>query len=115
MECSDCGGGLDRQILKGMRVQSKCKACHAAYMRRWRAERGGHAGLSSEQRRRSNARAYANVYLSRGKIQREGCLRCGGEAEMHHEDYSKPLEVTWLCREHHLERHDEMMRGDTDS
>lgn len=26
---------------------------------------------------------------------------------MHHEDYSKPTEVTWLCRPHHWELHKE--------
>lgn len=30
----------------------------------------------------------------------EKCF-CGKKGEAHHEDYSKPLEVIWLCREHH--------------
>lgn len=25
---------------------------------------------------------------------------------MHHKDYDKPLEVTWLCRRHHMLEHD---------
>jgi hypothetical protein len=24
---------------------------------------------------------------------------------MHHADYSKPLEISWFCREHHLALH----------
>lgn len=28
-----------------------------------------------------------------------GCKKIG---EMHHEDYSKPEEVIWLCRQHHM-------------
>lgn len=53
-----------------------------------------------------NARAYAHVYLYRGKIDRLLCEVCGEDAEMHHPDYSKPLEVIWLCRAHHKELHD---------
>lgn len=30
---------------------------------------------------------------------------CGEESEAHHPDYSKPLDVIWLCRKHHLEIH----------
>jgi hypothetical protein len=54
------------------------------------------------------ARSYANVYLRRGKIMRRPCERCGSpDAEMHHDDYSKPLEVRWLCRDHHNLLHDQ--------
>jgi ribosomal protein S27AE len=62
--------------------------------------------LSPEQRRKDNARSYANVYLKRGKIVRGPCERCGGSpAEMHHDDYGRPLDVRWLCRRCHLDEH----------
>ena len=62
--------------------------------------------LTVEQRLRANARSYAKVYLRRGKLERGCCEVCGlpGE-EMHHDDYSKPLAVRWLCRKHHVELH----------
>lgn len=34
------------------------------------------------------------------------CCVCGSQrSHAHHEDYSKPLEVIWLCHSHHMERH----------
>ena len=34
------------------------------------------------------------------------CLFCGDpKTEGHHTDYTKPLEVIWLCRKHHVELH----------
>lgn len=71
-------------------------------MRAWRAGRQ----LTPEQRRKDNARSYANVYLRRGKLQRAACVDCGSpESQMHHEDYDRPLDVIWLCRPCHLARH----------
>jgi hypothetical protein len=37
-------------------------------------------------------------------IVRQPCF-CGAKAHAHHEDYSKPLDVVWLCPMHHNERH----------
>jgi hypothetical protein len=75
---------------------------HAAYMRRWRIGRS----LSAEERRKDRARSIAGVALRRGKLVRQPCGACGEpKAEMHHPDYSKPLEIVWLCRSDHLLLH----------
>lgn len=84
----------------------KCRSCRNAYMRAYRA--AGMEKRDAETRRRSNARSYAQVYLSRGRLKRSPCVICGDpQAEMHHPDYSKPLDIRWLCRRHHRELHRE--------
>jgi len=41
-----------------------------------------------------------------GKLIRKPCEVCGSEsAQAHHDDYSKPLDVRWLCTIHHAEWH----------
>lgn len=40
-----------------------------------------------------------------GMIKRKPCVKCGKKAQGHHEDYSKPLDVIWLCPKHHAARH----------
>lgn len=80
--------------------QRWCKACRAEWMRNHRKP------LKGEARERANARSYANVYLRRGKLERQPCEACGAPSEeMHHDDYSKPLEVRWFCRSCHVEHH----------
>lgn len=44
------------------------------------------------------------------KIERKPCEVCGEKAQAHHDDYSKPLEVRWLCPKHHSEHHVEVRR-----
>jgi len=44
-----------------------------------------------------------------GKLIPKNCEVCGKKkTDAHHEDYTKPLEVHWLCRKHHTERHVEI-------
>ena len=41
-----------------------------------------------------------------GKLIRQSCETCGGtKVHAHHDDYSKPLEVRWLCPRHHNAHH----------
>lgn len=96
MNCSVCGTIVDSS---GHRY---CKACKARYMRDWRKTHP----QTVEQKRRQNARAYLHVYVKRGKIVKKPCQVCQSpDSEAHHADYTKPLEVVWLCRDHHLELH----------
>jgi ribosomal protein S27AE len=44
--------------------------------------------------------------LKMGKMQREPCQGCGSnQAVAHHEDYSKPLDVKWVCEHCHKAVH----------
>lgn len=44
--------------------------------------------------------------ISREKIRRLPCEECGEkETHAHHNNYSKPLQVEWLCKKHHYEKH----------
>jgi Zn finger protein HypA/HybF involved in hydrogenase expression len=98
-ECSKCDQPLDRE------GQRYCKECHAEYMRENRPK---HSELTILQKLKANCRSYANAYLKRGKLIKQPCEKCGSEdSEIHHEDYTKPLDVTWLCRKDHLELHAE--------
>jgi len=58
-------------------------------------------------------RQYANGLLKRavdsGKMERLPCAHCGATQNIygHHEDYSKPLDVIWLCPACHSTLHRE--------
>lgn len=44
----------------------------------------------------------SNKALREGRIIRRPCVVCQNpKAEMHHPDYTEPLEIQWLCRKHH--------------
>lgn len=44
--------------------------------------------------------------LKRGVLSKRPCEKCGDpRSEAHHDDYSKPLDVRWLCRPCHMEHH----------
>jgi ribosomal protein S27AE len=41
-----------------------------------------------------------------GKLSKKQCAVCGATTvEAHHADYTNPLDVTWLCVEHHRRLH----------
>jgi len=98
--CTKC---RERPRRKGN--QRWCNECHAEY---YRANRPKFSELSVKQQKKVKARSHANIYKRRGKLIQENCAECGSsDSEMHHEDYDKPLQVIWLCRECHLNLHEE--------
>jgi hypothetical protein len=44
--------------------------------------------------------------LKAGRLVKQACEVCGArKVQAHHDDYSKPLDVRWLCLKHHSEHH----------
>ena len=57
---------------------------------------------------RAKANAMVAYALRNGKLSRGSCVVCGAKAVAHHPDYSKPLDVVWLCQPHHKQEHARM-------
>lgn len=111
----------DFYAMKSMKSghMSKCKEClkkeiHAArkrnieHYREYDRNRGSR--MSNEDLRRQRARhpewvkAHRSVRnaLRNGTLHKKPCEICGASlVHAHHPDYSKPLEVIWLCPAHH--------------
>ena len=95
--CSKCGGENLR------RNQRYCHACHAAYMRENR-----HRYIEHTKKWPERARAYVKVKraIGWGVLERKPCEVCGLKpAEGHHDDYTQPLVVRWLCKQCHADEH----------
>lgn len=88
---------------------------HRAYEREYFRDEANRA------RRNALMRGYAKAHGTRahhaarrkvrsaivaGKLKRQPCEVCGASrVHAHHDDYSKPLAVRWLCHPHHVAHH----------
>jgi len=63
--------------------------------------------LANPEKRRAE---YTALWaIKNGLLVRQPCEQCGNpKTHAHHEDYSQPLLVAWLCSRHHRRRHIEM-------
>jgi hypothetical protein len=58
------------------------------------------------KREKNNARSYTHWAINKGIIVKQKCSVCGKDkTQAHHTDYSDPLNIVWLCSEHHAEVH----------
>lgn len=108
---------------------NKCKECNKSdvtanrkakveYYREYDRQRGNRQDLSDLHRyREENPKKYA-AHVRVGNAIRDGilvpkpCEVCGGlKVHGHHTDYDKPLDVMWLCSEHHVAWHKEHGEG----
>lgn len=55
---------------------------------------------------RYKARVWTGNAIRDGRVKRLPCEKCGDtKTEAHHEDYTKPENIRWLCFRHHREAH----------
>jgi len=92
-QCKDCMAIDRRQRAEYYRAWRQ-KPVVRAWYRRYRSER------ASAEKIKRDARNAAR------SLERQPCEVCGAQkAQAHHDDYSKPLDVRWLCTTHHAEWH----------
>lgn len=111
--------------------KAHCKDCNRAYSIKWRNENIEYARAKDRERgnrqdpdyvkayRKSNPIKYGahkllNNRLRSGEIVKPKCCEvCGSDAKLHghHDDYSKPLDVRWLCPACHKKWHKENGEG----
>ena len=68
-----------------------------------------YARYRAKHRVKIRARKQLNNAIKRGDILRLPCEICErSDAEGHHDDYTKPFDVKWLCKLHHEQHHHEI-------
>ena len=90
-----------RELRKSWRLSAKGREINREYQERYRLE-------SPEKHKAHYLLAYA---VKTGKVTKsENCNKCGSSDHIHghHEDYSKPLEVEWICAICHVALHKEL-------
>lgn len=109
-KCKECARADVREN------RSKRRSQYAAYERQRFNDPGRKARMLEAQRRRrakhpekDRARQALSNAIRDGKLERGVCEVCGEQAEAHHENYSRALEVRWLCFQHHREEHGQVV------
>ena len=66
------------------------------------------AGINSRNNHpeKHAARDAVRKAIKKCLIFKQSCEVCGDKkTQAHHDDYGKPLQINWLCKKHHLEKH----------
>lgn len=124
--CKGCGKSKPLSDFYGNGYIKKCKECIRAQVTKRRRENPEVQVYERERAKRPERKAYvaeiqrrrrakfpeknqAHCKVSRAKkngdLIPQPCIICGKEAEAHHPDYGKALDVTWLCFDHHRALH----------
>lgn len=90
---------IEKQIAWVEANRDKVRANARNYARRKRLENPGCFYKYRPYDDKSSARRKVSWAIATGKLVKKPCRICGDpDTIAHHEDYSKPLEVWWLCR-----------------
>ena len=113
--CKDCliTQPLDCFYFEKRRARNSCKTCVRERMARNRKARGHIHKIYDRARdpQKLRARQKLRTEIKAGRISKPcTCDDCRQQFSIamihgHHEDYSKPLEVNWLCPQCHADRH----------
>lgn len=103
--CKSCRNETKRKY------ETKYRDTLALYYRTWReSTKGGYNKYRAKWNAKNPLKMKAHKMVANalrdGRLYKLPCETCGKErVDAHHDDYSAPLVVKWLCRIHHKARH----------
>jgi len=113
-----CVSSFNRCKYSANGYRSQCISCMADerarlkdHYKEWRTSDDKKEWYRNYRRENSDpvitkARNQVSQAIATGRLLRMPCETCGEhKSEAHHDDYSKPLSVRWLCKKHHNEHH----------
>ena len=107
--CKPCCSEHHYEWLEKNRTKVNSQSLKSYYKRRSEIEAQGIKWkYTPNDKKKQHSRIKFFRAVKSGKIIKpSNCEECGGtdNIEGHHEDYSKPLEVMWLCRKCHRAKH----------
>jgi len=111
--CIVCGGELHRKSeyycsknCEGNYPHKQSDKDKPPFLSKWKIRKSKEARDPLIQIRRKTRRK-TNDLLKVGKLKKRPCLVCENKDVIpHHEDYSNPFSVLWLCEEHHKDYHE---------
>jgi hypothetical protein len=83
---------------------SYCLKCNNLQSAEWKRK---NPILTDDELIKKKARLITRYCVRKGYLKEMPCEVCGinEHVEAHHDDYSKPMDIRWLCRKHHREHH----------
>lgn len=101
--CKKCQDKVSRSTTLLYFKTEKWKNYLKCYMRKYTEK---NLIKTNEAREKDLCRQKTRYAKRKGILKKDNCVICNSKnSEAHHEDYSKPLEVIWLCKKHHTEKH----------
>lgn len=123
--CRKCGYNRTQKYVNGRKKGWRCKWCNREYRnlrptldrnrehsRRYRLKypkRHRQAVESWKKKNHTKTASHSLVHraIKDGRLVKQPCEICGNvDVEAHHDDYSQPLSIRWLCKKHHGEQHE---------
>jgi len=121
-KCSKCGKKFseDKLIKKRSNIKSSykryiCRKCNTNIAKKYRHSKEGKLKVKIAAQKaykkyplKVKARTIVHRAINSGKIKKPKiCSKCKKRKKLdaHHDDYSKPLNIKWLCRGCHADRH----------
>jgi len=89
-----------------MHELEKTESRQATYKKYRQSEKGKKSRIAGAKRYREKYPEKVKAHSLSQAIEAKPCEQCGHwKVEKHHDDYSKPREVRFLCKKHHDHQH----------